>query len=220
MWTPSSARRSTASDAAVAPLANQAHVPMIAMAPYEYDPAKQPYTFNDAQPLSLMVSVVFKYMQQHGVKDIGFIGFSDGWGDQVLAATRLSAQAEGVKILADERYARTDTSVEAQALKLMSVHPQAVMMGNSASAGRAARRCAAPSRFQGRHLRQPRHRQPRLHQDRRRGGGWRDRRHLAAGGLRPIARRQRDQAGGDRVHGEIHEAVRAAEREPVRRLQL
>ncbi len=123
----------TASDAAVAPLANQAHVPMIAMAPYEYDPAKQPYTFNDAQPLSLMVSVVFKYMQQHGVKDIGFIGFSDGWGDQVLAATRQSAQTEGVRILADERYARTDTSVEAQALKLMSLHPQAVMMGNSAT---------------------------------------------------------------------------------------
>ena len=100
----------TASDAAVAPLANQAHVPMLAMAPYEYDPTKQPYTFNDAQPLSLMVSVVFKYMQQHGVKDIGYIGFSDGWGDQVLAATKLSAQADGIKILADERYARTDTS--------------------------------------------------------------------------------------------------------------
>jgi branched-chain amino acid transport system substrate-binding protein len=53
----------TASDAAVAPLANQAKVPMIAMAPYEYDPQKQPYTFNDAQPLSLMVAAVFKYMQ-------------------------------------------------------------------------------------------------------------------------------------------------------------
>src|SRR5271157_174455 len=123
----------TATDAAVAPLANQAHVPMIAMAPYEYDPAKQPYTFNDAQPLSLMVTAVFKYMQQHGVKDIGYIGFSDGWGDQVLAATKTSAQADGIAILADERYARTDTSVEAQALKLMSVHPQAVMMGNSAT---------------------------------------------------------------------------------------
>ncbi len=56
----------TATDAAVAPLANQAHVPMIAMAPYEYDAAKQPYTFNDAQPLSLMVGAVFKYMQAHG----------------------------------------------------------------------------------------------------------------------------------------------------------
>jgi branched-chain amino acid transport system substrate-binding protein len=123
----------TASDAAVAPLANQAHIPMIAMAPYEYDPAKQPYTFNDAQPLSLMVAAVFKYMQQHEVKDIGYIGFADGWGDQVLAATKVSAQTEGMTILADERYARTDTSVEAQALKLMSVHPQAIMMGNSAT---------------------------------------------------------------------------------------
>ena len=123
----------TATDAAVAPLANQAHVPMIAMAPYDYDATKQPYTFNDAQPLPLMVSVVFKYMQQHGIKDIGFIGFSDGWGDQVLAGTKIAAQADGMQILADERYARTDTSVEAQVLKLISVHPQAVMMGNSAT---------------------------------------------------------------------------------------
>ncbi len=123
----------TASDAAVAPLANQAHVPMIAMAPYEYDPTKQPYTFNDAQPLPLMVSAVFKYMQQHDVKNVGYIGFSDGWGDQVLAGTKIAAQADGMKILADERYARTDTSVEAQVLKLISVHPQAIMMGNSAT---------------------------------------------------------------------------------------
>src|ERR1700679_4180535 len=97
----------TATDAAVAPLANQAHVPMIAMAPYEYDAVKQPYTFSDAQPLSLMVSVVFKYMQAHGVKQVGYIGFSDGWGDQVLAATKQSSQADGMTILADERYART-----------------------------------------------------------------------------------------------------------------
>ena len=106
---------------------------MIAMAPYEYDPAKQPYTFNDAQPLSLMVAAVFKYMQAHGVKNVGFIGFSDGWGDQVLAATKVSSAKDGIGILGDERYARTDTSVEAQALKLISMHPQAVMMGNSAT---------------------------------------------------------------------------------------
>jgi branched-chain amino acid transport system substrate-binding protein len=123
----------TATDAAVAPLANQAHVPMIAMAPYEYDPAKQPWTFSDAQPLPLMVAAVFKYMQAHGIKEIGYIGFSDGWGDQVRAATNQWAQADGMTILADERYARTDTSAEAQVLKLMSVHPEAIMMGNSAT---------------------------------------------------------------------------------------
>src|SRR5271170_5173924 len=123
----------SATDAAVAPLANKAKVPMLAMAPYEYDPQKEPYTFNDAQPLSLMVAAVFKYMQQHDVKTIGYIGFSDGWGDQVLASTKTSAAADGMTILADERYARTDTTCEAQALKLISTHPQAVMMGNSAT---------------------------------------------------------------------------------------
>ena len=51
----------------------------------------------------------------------------------MLAGTKLAAQADGMKILADERYARTDTSVEAQVLKLISVHPQAIMMGNSAT---------------------------------------------------------------------------------------
>jgi branched-chain amino acid transport system substrate-binding protein len=123
----------TATDAAVAPLANQARIPMIAMAPYEYDPAKQPYTFSDAQPLTLMVAKVFKYMQAHGVKQIGYIGFSDGWGDQVLAATKQWSAADGMTILADERYARTDTTAEAQALKLISVHPEAIMMGTSAT---------------------------------------------------------------------------------------
>ncbi len=106
---------------------------MIAMAPYEYDPQKQPYTFNDAQPLSLMVGEVFNYMKAKEISTIGYIGFSDGWGDQVLTATQKAAKADGMTIVADERYARTDTSVEAQALKLMSRHPQAVMMGNSAT---------------------------------------------------------------------------------------
>jgi branched-chain amino acid transport system substrate-binding protein len=123
----------TASDAAVQPLANKAGVPMIAMAPLEYDPAKDPYTFSDAQPLSLMVSVVFKYMKAHEVKTIGYVGFSDGWGDQVLGATRAAVEADGMKILADERYARTDTSCDAQVLRLMLRRPDAIMMGNSAT---------------------------------------------------------------------------------------
>lgn len=123
----------SATDAAVAPLANKAKVPMLAMAPYEYDPQKEPYTFNDAQPLSLIVDVIFKYIEKQNVKTIGYIGFSDGWGDQVMAATKTSAAAANIKILTDERYARTDTTCEAQALKLMSLHPQAIMMGNSAT---------------------------------------------------------------------------------------
>jgi branched-chain amino acid transport system substrate-binding protein len=121
------------SDVAVQPLANAAHVPMIAMAPLIPEPAKFPYTFAVAQPLPLMVSVVFKYMQAHGVRTVGYIGFSDGWGDQVHAATLQAAAATGIKVLGDERYARTDTTVQAQALRLITLRPDAVMMGNSAT---------------------------------------------------------------------------------------
>jgi branched-chain amino acid transport system substrate-binding protein len=121
------------SDIAVQPLANAAHVPMIAMAPLIPEPAKFPYSFAVAQPLPLMVSVVFKYMHAHGIRTVGFIGFSDGWGDQVHAAALAAAKTEGIGIIADERYARTDTTVQAQALRLMAARPDAVMMGNSAT---------------------------------------------------------------------------------------
>ena len=121
------------SDKAVEPLANAAHVPMIAMAPLIPEPQKFPYTFAVAQPLPLMVSVVFGHMQAHGVKTVGYIGFADGWGDQVHDATVQAAQATGIKLVADERYARTDTTVQAQALRLISLKPDAVMMGNSAT---------------------------------------------------------------------------------------
>ena len=121
------------SDVAVQPLANAAHVPMIAMAPLVPEPAKFPYSFADAQPLSLMVSVVFHAMQAAGVRTVGYIGFADGWGDQVKAATVTAAAATGIGIVADERYARGDTTVQAQALRLLTLHPDAVMMGNSAT---------------------------------------------------------------------------------------
>ncbi len=121
------------SDIAVQPLANAAHVPMIAMAPLVPEPAKFPYSFAVAQPLSLMVAVLFRDMQAHGIKTVGFIGFADGWGDQVHAATVQAAAAAGITLVADERYARADTTVQAQALRLMSLHPDAVMMGNSAT---------------------------------------------------------------------------------------
>ena len=121
------------SDVAVQPLANAAHVPMIAMAPLIPEPLKFPYTFAVAQPLPLMVSVVFGYMHAHGVSTVGYIGFADGWGDQVYAATMQAAAAAGIKIVSDERYARTDTTVQAQALRLIGQNPDAVMMGNSAT---------------------------------------------------------------------------------------
>jgi branched-chain amino acid transport system substrate-binding protein len=125
----------TACDLAVQPIANAAKVPMIATAPIDYDPVKYPYTFSAVQPVRLMIDAVIADMKKRGVKTVAYIGFSDGFGDQVFEATKADAEKSGIELVADERYARTDTSAEAQVLKVMTKKPDAVMIGGSGTPG-------------------------------------------------------------------------------------
>jgi branched-chain amino acid transport system substrate-binding protein len=125
----------TSSDYAVQPIANAAKVPMIATAPIDYDAVKDPYTFSAVQPVSLMVNAVIGDMKKRGVKTIAYIGYSDGFGDQVYQATKAGAEKDGMTVVADERYARTDTSAESQVLKAMTKKPDAVMIGGSGTPG-------------------------------------------------------------------------------------
>jgi branched-chain amino acid transport system substrate-binding protein len=125
----------TSSALAVQPIVNAAKVPMIVTSPIDYDPVKDPYTFSAVQPVSLMVDAVVADMKKRGVKTVGYIGFADGFGDQVYDATKAAADKAGIEVVANERYARTDTSTEAQVLKVMSKKPDAVMIGGSATPG-------------------------------------------------------------------------------------
>ena len=125
----------TSSANAVQPIANAAKVPMITTAPLDYDPVKYPYTFSAVQPVSLMVDAVVQEMQKRGVKTVAYIGFADGFGDQVYDATKAAADKAGIAVVANERYARTDTSTEAQVLKVMTKKPDAVMIGGSGTPG-------------------------------------------------------------------------------------
>lgn len=125
----------TAPAMAALPVINEAKVPFVGMTPMIFDPKQYPYAFNDAQPAVLMVDAVTEHMKAHGVKTTGFIGYGDGWGDQVLGALKTDAAKVGVEIVAEERYARTDTSVQAQVLRVMTKHPDTVMLGGSATPG-------------------------------------------------------------------------------------
>jgi branched-chain amino acid transport system substrate-binding protein len=125
----------TACASAVQPIANAAKVPMIVTSPLDYDPAKYPYTFSSVQPVSLMVNAVVADMVKRGVRTVAYIGFSDGFGDQVYEATKAAAGKAGIEVVANERYARTDTSTEAQVLKVMTKKPDAVMIGGSGTPG-------------------------------------------------------------------------------------
>jgi branched-chain amino acid transport system substrate-binding protein len=125
----------TACANAVQPIANAAKVPMIVTSPLDYDPVKDPYTFSAVQPVSLMVDAVVADMKKRGVKTVAYIGFADGFGDQVYEATKTSAEKAGIEVVANERYARTDTSTESQVLKVMTKKPDAVMIGGSGTPG-------------------------------------------------------------------------------------
>jgi branched-chain amino acid transport system substrate-binding protein len=125
----------TACANAVQPIANAAKVPMIVTSPLDYDPVKNTYTFTAVQPVSLMVNAVVADMVKRGVKTVGYIGFADGFGDQVYDATKAAAAKAGIEVVADERYARTDTSTESQVLKVMTKKPDAVMIGGSGTPG-------------------------------------------------------------------------------------
>jgi branched-chain amino acid transport system substrate-binding protein len=125
----------TACANAVQPIANAAKVPMIVTSPLDYDPVKYPYTFSAVQPVSLMVNAVVADMKKRGVKTVAYIGFADGFGDQVYEATKAAADKAGIELVANERYARTDTSTESQVLKVMTKKPDAVMIGGSGTPG-------------------------------------------------------------------------------------
>lgn len=119
----------------VMPIANEAHVPMIGMTPMVFDAKKYSFTFDDAQPAKLMIQGVVDHMKAAGAKTTGFIGYSDGWGDQVLDALKADTAGTGISIVDEERYARADTSVQPQVLKVLSHKPDVIMLGGSATPG-------------------------------------------------------------------------------------
>ncbi len=112
-------------------VANEARIPFIALCPISIDPAKQSYLFAVPHPIPLMVDAVVEHMQAGKVKSVGFVGFSDAWGDLNFSNFTSRGGALGINVSANERYSRTDTSVTSQMLKVMATNPDAIFVGAS-----------------------------------------------------------------------------------------
>jgi branched-chain amino acid transport system substrate-binding protein len=115
-------------------VANEVGVPHFALAPMPITPATQKWSVVMPQPVTLMAKVLFEHMKKNNVKTVGLIGFSDSWGDLWVKAFKNIAEPMGLKMVADERYARADTSVAGQALKLVAAKPDAVLVAASGTA--------------------------------------------------------------------------------------
>ena len=112
-------------------VANEARIPFIALCPIPIDAAKQTYLFAVPQPIPLMVSAVVEHMQANKVKTVGYIGFADSWGDANYNALKNSGGPAGLDVATNERYARGDTAVTGQMLKVLSTNPDAIFVGAS-----------------------------------------------------------------------------------------
>jgi len=116
-------------------IASELKTPHMALSPVALPPEKLEWTFVVPQPTTLMMGAVVDHMKAHGVKTVGYIGFSDSWGDIVLKSLKELAGPAGIEIVSDERYARADTSVTGQVLKVIAANPDAVVVGGSGTGG-------------------------------------------------------------------------------------
>jgi len=121
---------------AIAAVSHELKVPLIALTPTGEVPGDAgSWMVSIPQPPPMMVEAVVKRMKAAGVKTVGYIGYNDAWGDLVYNALKKTADPAGIQIVANERYARADTSVTAQALHLVAAAPEVVMMGGSGTPG-------------------------------------------------------------------------------------
>lgn len=120
---------------AIAAVARETHTPLISPTPVSVPADDGGWTVTVSQSFPLVVSAVVDRMKANGVKTVAFIGYSDALGDQTLHALEEAAGPAGIQVVARERYARGDSSVAGQVLKIMATHPDAVFAGNSGTPG-------------------------------------------------------------------------------------
>jgi branched-chain amino acid transport system substrate-binding protein len=118
---------------AIADVALETKTPQLALTPIGLPPGKDAYSFRMPQSNGVMATAIVAHMQKQGIKTVGFLGYTDAYGEQWLQAFTPLAEKAGIKIVGVERFARTDTSVTAQALKLVSANPDAMLIVASGS---------------------------------------------------------------------------------------
>jgi len=90
--------------------------------------AKKRWVFKTTQNDDLIAAALLKHMAKNGVRSIAFIGFNDPYGDNWLKVFSALGEKAGVKVIATERFNRTDQSVTGQTLKMMAAKPDAMLI--------------------------------------------------------------------------------------------
>jgi len=119
---------------AVSTVANEAGIPHFGLAPFPINEARMKWSVAMPQPIPIMGKVLYEHMRAHNIKTVGYIGYSDSYGDLWINDFKAQGTSMGMTLADEERFARTDTSVTGQVLKLLAVNPDAVLVGASGTA--------------------------------------------------------------------------------------
>jgi branched-chain amino acid transport system substrate-binding protein len=124
----------TPTSIAVANVAAEANIPHLGLAPFPITPERAKWSVSMPQPIPIVGKVMYDHMKKNSIKTVGYIGYSDSYGDLWINDIKNQAVPMGMSIVAEERFARTDTSVTGQALKLVATNPDAILVGASGTA--------------------------------------------------------------------------------------
>jgi branched-chain amino acid transport system substrate-binding protein len=119
--------------AAMAPVAAEGKTLQIAASPVGVPPGQDHWLFRLPQGNDVMAHAMVQHMKKQNIKTVGFLGYTDAYGELWLKALQPELEKNGMKLVAAERFARTDTSVTPQALKLVSANPDAMVVVASGS---------------------------------------------------------------------------------------
>jgi len=119
--------------AAIIPVAAEAKTVQLSGAPVGGPPDQEHWLFRLPQGANVMAYPIIEHMKKTGVKTVGFLGYADAYGEIWLKAMVPALEKAGIKLVATERFARSDTSVTPQALKLVSANPDAILVVASGS---------------------------------------------------------------------------------------
>ena len=124
---------STPTANAVATVAAESGTVQLTFAPIDVSTAKSPWSYNLPQSTLVMSHALVAHMKKNGVKTLGFLGYADAFGELFLRDMKVKMAGTDMKFVSEERFARTDTSVTGQALKVTASAPDAILIVASGS---------------------------------------------------------------------------------------
>ena len=118
---------------AMADVCAENRTPQLMLSPAILPEGKGAWSFRMPQSTAVMAIPIVDQWKKLGVKTYGFLGYSDGYGEAWLNDIKPVAEKTGIKLVDVERFARSDTAVTGQALKLISANPDAILIAASGS---------------------------------------------------------------------------------------